>query len=67
MNDNACKIIDALGGTFAVAKLCQIKPPSVSEWRRQGIPKAREMFLKAVHPEVFGLSRKRRKPIKQEA
>lgn len=66
MNNNASKIIDALGGTFAVAKLCQIKPPSVSEWRRSGIPSAREMFLKAVHPEVFDLTRKRRKLIKQE-
>ncbi len=29
------KIIDALGGTFAVATLAGIKPPSVSEWRKR--------------------------------
>ena len=28
------KIIDALGGTTAVARLCEIKPPSVAEWRK---------------------------------
>lgn len=30
------EIIDALGGTLAVASLTGIKPPSVSEWRQRG-------------------------------
>lgn len=47
------QIIDALGGTNEVAKLCEIKPPSVSEWRRDGIPHARLMFLRVVFPSVF--------------
>jgi hypothetical protein len=47
------KIIDALGGTNEVARLCEIKPPSVSEWRRDGIPHARLMFLKLARPDVF--------------
>jgi hypothetical protein len=46
-------IIDKLGGTSAVAKLCEVKVPSVSEWRHNGIPKARLMYLRAVRPEVF--------------
>lgn len=37
MNTN--HIIDLLGGTFAVAKMCRVSPPSVSQWRNNGIPK----------------------------
>lgn len=47
------QIIDALGGTAEVARLCDVKPPSVSEWRTSGIPKARLMFLKLARPDVF--------------
>jgi hypothetical protein len=47
------EIIDALGGTFATASLCEVSPPSVSEWRKEGIPKARRMFLRAVRPDLF--------------
>lgn len=47
------EIIDALGGTAAVARLCKVKPPSVSDWRKEGIPSARRMYLQAIHPEVF--------------
>jgi len=47
------KIIDELGGTVAVARLCEVEPPSVSEWRRVGIPRARMMFLKLARPELL--------------
>lgn len=47
------EIIDALGGTAAVARLCKVKPPSVSDWRKEGIPSARRMYLQAVRPEAF--------------
>lgn len=47
------EIIDRLGGTAAVAALCEVKPPSVSEWRKEGIPRARRMFLKAIRPDAF--------------
>ncbi|MNW17458.1 hypothetical protein D3C71_2166490 [compost metagenome] len=46
-------IIDALGGTAAVARLCKVKDPSVSDWRRTGIPAARRMFLETVRPDAF--------------
>jgi hypothetical protein len=49
----ADEIIDALGGTSETARLCEVEPPSVSEWRRTGIPKPRLMFLKLARPEVF--------------
>ncbi|MFA6904372.1 MAG: hypothetical protein WC236_14955 [Gallionellaceae bacterium] len=54
MNDS--KIIDELGGTSAVAELCEIKPSSVSEWRVNGIPKARRKYLEVLRPDIFGTS-----------
>ena len=47
------KIIDRLGGTSATARLCEIEPASVSEWRTKGIPKARVLYLKAIRPDAF--------------
>lgn len=49
------KLIDALGGTAAVARLFDIKPPSVSEWKRKGrgIPKARLQTLRLLRPDLF--------------
>ena len=49
----ASQLIDAMGGTAKVAQLCEVKPPSVSEWRVKGIPKARMMYLRLLFPEVF--------------
>lgn len=48
------ELIDALGGTAEVARLCQVKPPSVSEWRAKGIPRARLLYLRVLRPDVFG-------------
>jgi hypothetical protein len=48
------KIVKELGGTGAVAAMCGIQPPSVSEWiGLNKIPKARLDFLRLVRPEVF--------------
>lgn len=47
------EVIDALGGTSAVASLCDVTDPAVSQWRHDGIPKARLMFLRLAKPEVF--------------
>ena len=56
------QIIDALGGTSAVARMCEIRPPSVSGWRARGrIPKAQLMYLKLARPDVFGKDKKRKK------
>lgn len=51
--ENPNLIIDRLGGTSETARLCEIEPPSVSDWRKYGIPKSRLLFLKAVRPDVF--------------
>lgn len=64
---DANKIIDALGGTAAVAKLCDVRPPSVSEWRLSGIPRAREQFLRLLRPDVFGEAEKSTRPAQKAA
>ena len=53
MNTNAVKIIDALGGTVEVARLFEVRMPSVSRWRMTGIPLARMMFRKVVHSSAL--------------
>lgn len=49
------EIIDALGGTNRVAELCEIQPPSVSEWRKNGIPRARRQYLSVLRPDLFNV------------
>lgn len=49
-------IIDALGGTKAVAVLFRIKPPSVSGWRKKGIPGARMDYIRLAYPNLFDAS-----------
>ena len=53
MEPNAHQIIENLGGTFSVAKIFNITPGAVSQWRVLGIPKARLMYLEAVYPHAF--------------
>lgn len=50
---DANTIIDALGGTGKVAKLCGITPGSVSQWRNKGIPHPWAKFLRAARPKTF--------------
>jgi len=38
---------------LAVAKLFRIKPPSVSGWRKNGIPSARMDYLMLAYPHLF--------------
>ena len=47
------QIIDAFGGTSAVASLCEVSDAAVSQWRTSKIPNARLMFLKLVRPDIF--------------
>jgi hypothetical protein len=58
--DNA--IIDALGGTYAVASICKIRPPSVAGWRHRGIPAARRQYLEMAYPAAFGLAKAPKAP-----
>ena len=56
----SAEIIDRLGGTVAVARLCECKPQAVSQWKRDGFPKARELYLRAIRPDAFEERRKAR-------
>jgi hypothetical protein len=49
----SAEIIDRLGGTAAVARLCECAPQAVSQWKKDGIPNARLLYLKAIRPDAF--------------
>ncbi|CAG4900591.1 helix-turn-helix domain-containing protein [Paraburkholderia saeva] len=53
MDQFANTVIDRLGGTSAVARICECKPPSVHQWRTDGIPKPRLQFLRIAYPQAF--------------
>lgn len=53
--------IDKLGGTVRAAEFFDVKPSSISEWRRTGLPKARKMYLRVMRPDFFGLSKSGKK------
>ena len=40
------RVIDGLGGNAAVSELCEVSSQAVSQWRTEGIPKPRLMFLR---------------------
>lgn len=71
MNTAATEIIRRLGGTAKVSRMFGVTMPSVSDWKRDGIPHARVMFLKVAHKKTLsGLdleAAKSRKPKQQEA
>ena len=46
-------IIEKLGGPAQVARICEIRPQAVSQWRSTGIPKARLMYLQLLRPDIF--------------
>jgi DNA-binding transcriptional regulator YdaS (Cro superfamily) len=49
-------IIDLLGGTAKVARMCKVDNAAVSNWRVRGIPADRFMFLGArIEQESNGL------------
>ncbi|PUA95489.1 hypothetical protein C8C99_0289 [Acidovorax sp. 107] len=53
MNVAATEIIDRLGGTAKVSRMFGISMPSVSDWKHDGIPHARVMFLRAAHRKTL--------------
>lgn len=48
----AVKIIEILGGPLRVSKLCGISQPSVTLWKKRGIPKSQLNYLRLLSPEV---------------
>ena len=47
-------LIDEIGGTVRTAEICEVSSQAVSQWRKEGIPAARRMFLELKFPAVFG-------------
>ncbi|MDP1594152.1 MAG: hypothetical protein Q8L80_07910 [Gallionella sp.] len=56
------EIIDAFGGTCDLALLCDVEPSAISQWRTNGIPKARLMYLKLLRPDLFATAKCTPKP-----
>ena len=49
-------LIDLLGGTNKVAKLCNVNPAAVAQWRLRGLPHGQLIFLAArLEQESHGL------------
>lgn len=61
----AAALISHLGGTTATAAFFDVEPPSVSEWKYNGVPKARLMYVKAVRPDLFDESGGIKQPIEK--
>jgi DNA-binding transcriptional regulator YdaS (Cro superfamily) len=51
--DEANEVIQRLGGTNKTARLCEVSPQAVSQWRTKGLPKAQRKFLRVKRPDVF--------------
>ena len=49
----AVAVIQSFGGTGKVATLCGVEPASVSGWKANGIPAAREQYLRLLNPAAF--------------
>ena len=52
---NTDEIIEALGGTGAVAEIAGITPGAVSQWRTNGIPRGWMKYFKIRNPELFDI------------
>ena len=49
-------LLQLLGGTGKVAKLCEVEPAAVSQWKKNGIPREQLLFLAArIEKESHGL------------
>ena len=41
-----------LGGITKISEICKCTPPSIVGWKRNGIPKARLMYLQLAYPNL---------------
>ena len=49
-------LLQLLGGTVKVAKMCEVEPAAVSQWKKNGIPREQLLFLAArIEKESHGL------------
>jgi hypothetical protein len=59
-------IIERLGGTSKTAEICDLKPPSITQWRSDGIPKPWLKYLRLAYPAVFRQDWKPPEPAPQQ-
>lgn len=55
----AQRIIDAMGGPSAVARVFSITPGAVTQWREVGVPKSRLFSIKLLRPDLFKVNTKK--------
>lgn len=48
----ANSVIEDLGGVTRVAGICHLRPGSVGGWKKNGIPFAREQYLRLAYPRL---------------
>lgn len=48
----ARSVVKALGGTCKTADFFDVRPGSVSEWLKKGLPKARLRHLQDIRPDL---------------
>lgn len=52
-NDEANRVIEALGGPSKLGALLDISKSAVSQWKKNGIPKSQMRYLRQAHPDAF--------------
>ncbi len=57
----ANRVIDSLGGTASTARLCEVSPGAISQWRTNGLPRTQRKFLMSARPELFPHAKKTRR------
>ncbi|AHB77575.1 MULTISPECIES: hypothetical protein [Pandoraea] len=62
MDAYAVAVIELFGGTTKTAEFFDIEPPSVSEWKKTGIPKARLQTLQHAKPDLLAAAAKACEP-----
>ena len=50
--ERSCQVIEALGGTLKLSREFGIRHPSVSNWKKYGIPEARLQLIQMKYKRV---------------
>lgn len=45
-------VIEELGGIHALARIFDVAPPSIQDWKKYGIPGWRQEYLKRAYPDL---------------
>lgn len=53
LRDEANRIIDAMGGSSAVANIFNLTVGAVSQWRTDGIPETRMFSIRLLRKDLF--------------